>query len=456
MPVRLKPVLRFLAIVGLMGAIIVATIALVAYGQGYVYDYERGEVVGNGLLLLDSRPRGADIVVDDQVQGKTEGRVRVSSGEHEVSLHRDGYRSWHKQVDVATNEVLSVEYPRLIPDSVTTRPVMSMADIETIAVSHNPTRAAVVDSRNPDRIRLLDAEFAGLPQTIFTLPEAMEAHIGHLQWSPAGSRLLVTAFDQDEQPVEHYVINPQEQRAEHVLGEISGETWGDVTFEDDSTLLGRRGGMLQRLNLEEGTVSPVARGVAAYASAGESVYIATRENGNTVLQRVSESGSTKLHTYTGRKRLDMEAVRRQGTSWLLVHDTDKHQVTLWEDAATNDPSTLTLPRGSAHTYRFSPNRRFLLLHTPQQLHTYDIDQEVLHTLDERATFESHPVWFGNYHVLGVSGGDLYLMEYDGANQAFLTNTDSHFVFGDSREDTIFSLRYNQRLDRLQLQESSLD
>jgi len=63
------------------------------------------EVSFAGVLVVESRPPGADVFVDGKLVGITPlVLARVDAGEHAVRLERDGYRRWSASVRIVSGE----------------------------------------------------------------------------------------------------------------------------------------------------------------------------------------------------------------------------------------------------------------------------------------------------------------------------------------------------------------
>src|SRR5207237_569691 len=57
-----------------------------------------------GLLMIDSRPTGADVYLDGKRIGQTPIAVNTDAGEHAVRIERDGYRRWTASARVVATE----------------------------------------------------------------------------------------------------------------------------------------------------------------------------------------------------------------------------------------------------------------------------------------------------------------------------------------------------------------
>lgn len=455
MSTRLKPLAKGLVVTAASLLIVTGTIALVAYGQGYSYDYERGVIVRNGLIVIDSTPPGAEIFLDGESAGTTNERLRVPADRYHMELFQDGYRSWSKRFSVGENQVLQVEYPLLLPNSVPTRPQLNLGDITVSALDSTQHRAAFVTADRPDRVRLLDDEFAGLPPIVYMLPGVESGNrIGELAWSPDGTRLLVTIHDAQARPVDFAIIDPGQETEPIVLSEQFEMPLRELQFDErTSALYGISGDRLYRLPMD-GTAAPVVETpVSAYTVSDGVVYAALGREEQTLIARFDGGDVEPLHSYPTARRVELEAITRQDNTRLLVHEPTRRQITLLRQLDTS-PKTRTLPLNAAAAYSISPNQRYILMRSGTQFYTYDLDLRRLHAFN-RPEAAGMPAWYGSHHLLGVFEDELTLMEFDGGNPEYITRADSRFVFGDPQNDALYSLRQSQRVDRLQLQRSSL-
>src|SRR5436309_13881909 len=56
-------------------------------------------------LSVDSNPAGADIEVDGNFVGSTPSAVPVSLGNHEIAVHKRGYSTWSRRMNVSGGTV---------------------------------------------------------------------------------------------------------------------------------------------------------------------------------------------------------------------------------------------------------------------------------------------------------------------------------------------------------------
>jgi hypothetical protein len=144
-------------------AIVIGTLVLLyqAYGFGLG---KNGDVIQNGLFFFSSQPHPADIYVNGVKKSvKTNTRLSLPAGIYNVRLQRDGYRPWQRTISLVGGSVQHVDYPFLIPKSLSPKKVQTYTGNPPL-VTQSPDRrwllAAhpgalnvfdVYDLKNPDK-----------------------------------------------------------------------------------------------------------------------------------------------------------------------------------------------------------------------------------------------------------------------------------------------------------------
>ena len=68
------------------------------------------EKVKMAFLRVESTPKGAQIFIDGNFEGKTPSRLEVTAAKHEVRLVLAGYHGWEAQVEPPENG----EFPLIV------------------------------------------------------------------------------------------------------------------------------------------------------------------------------------------------------------------------------------------------------------------------------------------------------------------------------------------------------
>lgn len=97
---------------------IAVALATVFFAEGYQYDKSSHTIVKKGLIHFEEGTSDMTVFLDGDVSDISNGELRVEPGPHEVSLMRDGYFSWKKQITVPEDDVIAFRKIRLVPRGV--------------------------------------------------------------------------------------------------------------------------------------------------------------------------------------------------------------------------------------------------------------------------------------------------------------------------------------------------
>lgn len=454
MKLRLKQVIRWGKYTVIIVVIIGGTIALVTYGRGYFYSLESGEITSGGLLTLDSDPGRADIYIDNDRRGITEKNIRLPSGDYTIELRRDGYRSWSKKLSIREATVTHARYPVLIPNSVSSEPVIDLNEIRFVSQSDNRRYIAVIETQgNRDRIRMFAADSPESPYTV--LPEsAGDLTVSGLTWAHDNSLALATTISKGSR--RHYLFEPGEADSTRVFSRLNGATVHNLTFNESATALYgvTPDNVLQRFSLRNGPPRDIARGVVGYDVHDEGIYVMQRLENTSRLVHINDSNTKIMAEYDDQHDYNVTATEYQDTVRVLLHNTGRDQVTLISKNSTDSDVTTSLPVGAAERIAISPNDQYIVMYTGTYFTTYDLERDVLHQFELKGVTTT-PHWYTNHHMLAVSKGNVMLFEFDGANREHLTTAESFSVLGNKNADAVYSIRRNQVTSQFQLQRTEL-
>ncbi len=170
------------------------------YTAGYRYDIKKHQVEKTGILVTDSSPTGAHIVLNDVPQkvATPTSFTRILPEDYRIRFEKQGYFSWEKTVEVRSSEttfvtdalLLSNSLPRLVLDGKTSMAVFS-PDGRHEALIHEDNawkELSVLDAGKSAPVLL--ARYSSTMYTDATL-----------QWSPDNTHLLLSAHGKDGKPV---------------------------------------------------------------------------------------------------------------------------------------------------------------------------------------------------------------------------------------------------------------
>jgi len=82
------------------------SLSVILYGRGYRLDFNNKSLGTTGLIAATSDPTGAQLFIDGKPKGATNTNLNVQPGWYTVTVVKNGYQPWEKQVRVQ-GEVLT-------------------------------------------------------------------------------------------------------------------------------------------------------------------------------------------------------------------------------------------------------------------------------------------------------------------------------------------------------------
>jgi hypothetical protein len=427
---------------------VTGTIILVFAGRGYDIDRNTGQVIQNGLVLVESIPDGAVVVIDGQPENDTTpSRLSVPGGEYGFKIDFEGYRSWEKQIIVSGSAVEWLAYPLLIPESLKTTHVSAFKDLEF--VSQNPnTEKYLVRTVQKDPIfklisikngLLVDEQNLSLPTGLITLGDGKLGSFDLVDWIDDGRYALITHTSRPS--VEYILLDTENVTQSRNITSDFDLNLTDVVFinQKSDQLYTIVDGDLRKLNLADNTISaPIAKKVASFTTLEDKLlaYIRTSDEGSATIELALGANSPViLSELTGKAaqyKLDLSEL--DGVVYLTVLDTQNGRVIIFVDphkpkTDTKETDRLTLALDGAKYLTLSDKHRFITIQSSSAFVVYDFEESEIYRfkLPIDIPTDSQVKWMDNYRMLiHDKSGLLYLFEFDGANLQPLVKSNQDF------------------------------
>jgi hypothetical protein len=421
----LRRILIILGYLGLTALVIVATIGLVAYGQGYAYDMKTGRIIRTALVIIQSTPSGVPVTVDGKLlKKKTTYRASYKDGSYQFELTKDGYYPWRKTLAVEWPLVSMAQYALLVPRqppvvALDTRPVITAQSI-----SRDHRHLAYVTGGSDGAVYTLDVP-DGKAVKVYT-PRAATADqpaetVTSVAWSDDASHLLVVS-QLNGQPVHHLmaadgggVVDLTQQYGFNFSGlTFSTSNWQQLYWISPDGL--------RRLDVGAQAVSAVlADKVSQFQVAGDRMlYVQSSEAARTLWSL--DGRGHKQELIPALPDSDTYAItyaNYRGTDELAVVPAKTGVGTLYSDIYGANPVAKVIARG-VQSAQFSPDAHLLVFTAPATAITYDLERSDL--LGRLVSYQFSGVqdlrslsWFDNFHIIMNRGGRLVWAEFDGAN-----------------------------------------
>jgi hypothetical protein len=453
---------RILIIFGYLVAgtvVIGGTLTLVAYGQGYSYDFSHHRFVHRGLVLLGSTPTGAYITRDGvYTKHRTNHRDSYNPGTYLFKVDKPGFTSWTKSLTVAAGEVVDARYIILLPlKPVTTTVATTTTDFDTPTTSrdHNHVAYSTPPTATEGATVSVQDLPGGKPTKRFSLPAATatvpaETILG-LQWSGDASHLLIISQDAAGRVYRVVAANGSgavDLTSQYKLDfnglqslQFAPSDWHDMFWIAAD-------GSLRRLDLNAQTVSNVlASQTTQFSFAGDRVlYIDATTLGHSLM-------TLQVHNPTQVSRLieslpvsstySIDYANYQAQDELAVIPSSTREAIVYTGIFGSSPVSTVVAR-QVDSALFSPNGQFVALYSSSRLVTYDFQLSTPTALVNYTSPALNPTltnltWFDNYHLLLHLGGQLVFSDFDGTNRVVLAPTvDSSLSFASNDQRSVYN------------------
>ncbi len=190
-----RSIFILLGYLALTALVLVTTVALVAYGQGYSYDFSHRRLTHNGLVIISTQPSAATVKVESKSgTKKTPYHASFEAGSYRFHVTKSGYEPWTKMLNVVASQVTLAEYIVLLPQNRPQTVIDTRVQILGQVITKDHRHMAYIAPGSNGGLIVLDL-VSGKPSRIYQ-PVAAIAEIGEevltdVKWSDDGSHLLL-------------------------------------------------------------------------------------------------------------------------------------------------------------------------------------------------------------------------------------------------------------------------
>ena len=256
--------------------LMVAILALLVSGYWLNSDFE---VERQGMLQISSVPTGASVAVDGDAPWyqRTNTSKVLSSGEHAITLTRDGYDTWSKTINIREGLLYRIHYPRLFLNERTPEAVYDLSTVIFSTVSPDRTKLLTLTSSFEWSLVDLAADKVTAKPLQLASVVPQSSTILSADWDLSGSHILMKI---DRGGATEWILIDVNTPASSInlTHEFAATDFADVEIMDHSatTLLVTRSGNLHKINVPARQISAIlVKNIQSYDHLGnEIVYSA--------------------------------------------------------------------------------------------------------------------------------------------------------------------------------------
>lgn len=456
-----KRILRNLKYILLFAAIAIITVILVAIGRGYRIDWRTGQIVGGGLLIVDSAPDSAKIIIDGKtIRKTTPARIPLRAGTYDVQIKKDGYKTWQKSLSIETSEVTWAQYPILVPTELEVSEVSETKNFGVSAHSPNERFAAVaVNNSKPHVLWYEIGKSNAISEIAYQLPNQLiskGAKIVSLDWANDSEHILIgIRSDSKLIHITTNIFNPDEAQN---LSNVFKRNFTNLRFSANNwrELYWNSSAGLHVVDIADSEISKsLAKNINGLLIEEEGTFaVQTIGERRRIIRIEADTSARVIVDNLEAANYQLEFSNFEGQQILIVLNGKSKRVSLYDATNESQRSLGTFETVTADSISVSPKDRFLLMQSGSDFASFDFDFERLHRFKIGNVPSSPLSWFGEFYLMGVVDNSATMFEFDGGNLNKLADSASSKVFGSSNRRWIHFISPGEggefRLSRIQI------
>lgn len=425
----------FISYIAMTLAVIAISAVSILLALGYRFDFSSNKVEQGALIQLGSFPDSAQITLDSKIQTfKTNGKIEVSTGAHDVVFHKDGYRDWSKHFTLKAGEVRWLNYARLVPTTITTGAVKEVGTVTSELASPDKSFIVVLPVVNLPNLTVIKVnDPAKVTATTITVPAVKTTLSGQegsyrlVEWN-LGSKYFLVRHDIGTAK-EFLRINATDPNDIVNITSKFGVPLTEAHFSSESVFYGLENGNLRKLDLNASSLSePIVKDVITMKLYGSNEVAYVRHANTKFEVGVVVDGQNRIvSTYDDTVPVNIDfgqyfreyylAITRGG-SFELIKNPERT-----ENSGMAKVVTLSYP-SDLKWLDISPSGRFVITGSGAQFLMYDI--ELATRTDTNfpsllADTTVPPQWLDDFTLVSTGDNKLRLSDFDGENQQIITD-----------------------------------
>ena len=416
-------------IIVLAVAAMVIVLALVVSGYWINANFE---VERQGMLQVHSVPTGASVEVDGDAPWfqRTNTSKILTSGEHKITLTKDGYDSWSKTINISEGLLYRLHYPRLflrerdreeIYDATLSASATVSPNRRLILLLNNTTTWTLlnIDSDNPKPTTINIANlFSSTSLADGATNGLFVGDIISAEWDQANEHILFKV--KNNTSTEWVLLDVKNPiNSVNITREFAAD-FDNIKIFDNSAdnLLSLRNGNLHKINIPTRQISAIlVEGVQSYDFYESELVFSSEESISSL--KLGDNTPVILKKIESPARVLVSKFYE--TNYIFI--VEGNTLSVYQKENLEEVLTATL--------RFIPDKikvgyggEFIVMNSGSHFSTLDMESMTIHNWDTGSTNYG---WIDNYMAYSVDNGVLSVYDFDGLNHRELANNvSSHF------------------------------
>ena len=433
----IKRAIIYLVMVLSVGAIVAF---IVFFSLGFRFNITEGQLEQYALVQFDSVPSGAAITIDGKATSTSTPSSRsIPAGKHTVTMHRSGYKTWNKVIDVKAGSLKWLKYVVLVPENLT---VSSVAEYDSVSetLTSPKSRYMLIESKSDTpTFELVDLSSDTIKASKLTIPASVYSesntigvlHSFTLQSWDSGERYVIVKHTYGDK-TEWLALDTQNVDLTKNITKLLDIDISKISFFGNSGNLyyALSANNLRKLDLAAGTISKVLiSNVDNFDIYDSSVITFTGHNiSNQNVAGVYRDGDAisyilKTNSVDDKSVLNIAITRYFNDNYVAISDGTSVSILKgsYPIAANGDSSSLVNVASfdsdkSINKLSFSSTGEYILAQSDAYFVSYDLEYQSVYssTIEGNGTTASIG-WLNKNYIWSDRDGTLTIREFDGAN-----------------------------------------
>ncbi len=422
-----RSIFILLGYLALTALVLIMTVGLVAYGQGYSYDLSRHRLTHNGLVIISTQPSGATVRVDSKSgTKKTPYHASFEAGSYRFHVTKAGYEPWTKILNVIASQVTLAEYIVLLPQHRPESILDTRVQMQGQVISKDHRHLAYIAPGANGGLFVLDlitGKTSRIYQPAAVNPEVGEEVLTDVKWSDDASHLLlgsnlasthivrlITASDGSQTNL------TEKYHFDFSTLQFSARDWRQMYWLSPDGL--------RRLDAGAQTITGIlAEKVSQFVVAGDHIlYVSSSELGESLGSIDSRDRKlTVIQALVKSPTYSIKYASYQGQDILVIVPSADRIGTMYTNIYSTDITTKVIAR-EVTSVLFSSNARMVTFYAADKFITYDLEQSgllarsvIYTTLLPSSQRITNVSYYDGAHLLMNQSGRVIFTEFDGMN-----------------------------------------
>lgn len=447
---------RIILLIGYMFigvAVTFATLILVyfAYGFGLA---RNGAVIQNGLVFFSSQPSSANIYLNDKLRSeKTNAKLTLPEGIYRTRLERTGYRPWQRTIELNGSQVLHVDYPFLVPNTLKTTAMTNFTSAPTFSSQSTDRRWLLVQqSAGSETFELYDLKSKtksvtsiSIPTTVLTLSSGSES-LQPVAWADDNVHVVAKHSYDNNTKFEYVLINREAPDQSININTTLGFNPDVLTLQnhkyDRYFIYSPSTQIVQSVTLTEPSPVVLLDHVLAYQTYGTDSFLYATDSeapaGKVLIKRTIGAQTYTLRAIPTQSTYLLDFTKYSGVEYVVIGSSNESKVYIYKDPIgqlKKLPKHAIVPIQVLHVTEpnfvgFSPNSQFVIAERGNQFGVFDIFNSVGYNYSINQAIDApqtHVAWMDGNRLSFVSGGLATIVDYDGTNLQKLVAANSAYL-----------------------------